>query len=248
MDSATGIERIRAQLATIRDDAIALEAEYADELATVRPEFREGARNLVHYLALRESDTEQVRVALRRLGLYSLAHAERNVLGSLDAVLRAIDALTSGIPVDPEVLEAAIHTRNPSSGEHRQAILGPPPRGRDASIMVTLPAEAAYNRALVDEMLAAGMNLARINCAHDDEDTWKLMIDNVRAAAAESGTECRVVMDLAGPKLRTGELRPGPRVMHIRPRRDPMGRVIAPRRVRLIPDDALRRGTKAAVI
>jgi pyruvate kinase len=248
MDSAAGIESIRALLASIRDDAIALESEYADDLASVRPEFREGARNLVHYLALRKSDTEQLRTALRRLGLYSLAHAERNVLGSLDAVLRAIDALSSGEAVAPEVLEAAIRTRNPSAEAHRQAILGPAPADRDVSIMVTLPTEAAHNRVLVDEMLAAGMNLARINCARDDADTWKRMIDNVHAAAADAGTECRVIMDLPGPKLRTGELRPGPRVMHIRPKRDPMGRVIAPRRVRLIPDDALRRGTKAAVI
>lgn len=248
MDSAAGIESIRALLASIRDDAIARESKYADELASVRPEFREGARNLIHYLALRNADTEQLRTALRRLGLYSLAHAERNVLGSLEAVLRAIDALTRGEAVASEVLEEAIRTRNPSAEMHRQAILGPAPADRDVSIMVTLPTEAAHNRVLVDEMLAAGMNLARINCAHDDAATWKRMIDNVRAATAESGTECRVIMDLTGPKLRTGELRAGPRVMHIRPKRDPMGRVIAPRRVRLIPDDALRRGTKAAVI
>jgi pyruvate kinase len=55
-------------------------------------------------------------------------------------------------------------------------------------------------------------------------------------------------MDLAGPKLRTGELKPGPGVIHIRPKRDPKGRVIAPRRVRLIPEDMLQRGTKVAVV
>jgi len=55
-------------------------------------------------------------------------------------------------------------------------------------------------------------------------------------------------MDLAGPKIRTGDLRPGPRVFHIRPRRDPMGRTIAPRRIRFIPDDTAWHGTKTAVI
>jgi len=101
---------------------------------------------------------------------------------------------------------------------------------------------------LSDEMLAAGMNLARINCAHDDPTTWKRMVENLRRAADDEGTECRIVMDLSGPKLRTGELKPGPRVIHIRPKRDPMGRVIAPRRIRLIPDDVLQRGTKDAII
>jgi len=74
------------------------------------------------------------------------------------------------------------------------------------------------------------------------------MIRNVRAASAEAKKDCRIIMDLAGPKLRTGVLRPGPRVMHLRPRRDPLGRVIAPRRIRVIPDDIQWRGTKAAVI
>jgi pyruvate kinase len=103
--------------------------------------------------------------------------------------------------------------------------------------MVTLPTEAADNPLLVAEMLAAGMNLARINCAHDDPTTWNRMVENIRRAA-----------DDAGPKLRTGELKPGPRVIHIRPKRDPLGNVIAPRRIRLIPDDVLQHGTKAAVI
>ena len=78
--------------------------------------------------------------------------------------------------------------------------------------------------------------------------TWETMIANVRQAAADAGVECRIIMDLAGPKLRTGELKPGPGVIHIRPKRDPLGRVIAPRRIRLIPDDVLQRGTKVAVV
>lgn len=131
---------------------------------------------------------------------------------------------------------------------HRAAILGKSPRGRDACIMVTLPAEAGTNPTLVEEMLKAGMNVARINCAHDDADTWHDMITNVRQAATKSATECRIFMDLAGPKLHTGELAPGPRVIHIRPKRDPLGRIIAPRRVRLIPDDAVQRGSKSAVL
>ena len=131
---------------------------------------------------------------------------------------------------------------------HRTAVLGPCPDGRDVSIMVTLPVEAASNPTLVEEMIEAGMNVARINCGHDDAKTWQAMVDNVRAAAGGAGTECRIFMDLAGPKLRTGELAPGPRVMHIRPKRDPLGRVIAPRRIRLIPDDTVQRGTKSAVI
>jgi pyruvate kinase len=248
MDEYADFGQIRDLLQDIRDRAVALESTYADDLTRVHPEFLEGARNLVHYLEMRKSNTPALRTALRRLGLYSLAHAERNVLGSIHAVLRALDALAGVGEPDPDVLARAIRAANPTADQHRRAMLGPSPEGRKASIMVTLPTEAADNPVLVEEMLLAGMNVARINCAHDDPDTWERMIANVRNAARDADTECRIMMDLAGPKLRTGELAPGPGVIHIRPKRDPMGRVIAPRRVRLIPEDVVQRGTKSAVI
>lgn len=248
MSASASVEEVREQLAAIRERALALEDEYEAELGQVHPEFREGAHNLVHYLALHETDTQRLRRSLRHLGLYSLAHAERNVLGSVGAVQHALARLSGDDVGSADTPAAALQSWNPMADEHRRAILGPVPEGRAASIMVTLPTEAAENPLLVAEMIAAGMNLARINCAHDEPETWERMIANVRSAASDAGTECRVVMDLAGPKLRTGELLPGPRVIHIRPKRDPLGRVIAPRRIRLIPDDMIQRGTKVAVV
>jgi len=242
------IERVSEQLRAIYDRAERLEAKYAEDLDRVHPEFREGARNLVHYLALRKSDTHELRQDLRHLGLSSLAHAERNVLGSIRAVQLALDHLAGNGTTTAEELSQVLAARSPSADLHREAILGPSPEGRDVSIMVTLPTETADNPDLVTEMLTAGMNLARINCAHESPPAWERMIANVRQAAAEATTDCKIIMDLSGPKLRTGELKPGPKVIHIRPKRDPLGRVVAPRRIRLIPDDTLQRGTKVAVI
>jgi pyruvate kinase len=67
------------------------------------------------------------------------------------------------------------------------------------------------------------MRIARINCAHDDAEAWKAMAAKVRAAA--DGRPCLVAMDLAGPKLRTGPLAPGPKVLRVRPIRDALGQV-----------------------
>ena len=248
MASCAEIEQVSEQLRAIHDRALALETKYEADLAQVHPDFQEGARNLVHYLALRKADTHELRNNLRRLGLSSLEFAERNVLGSIEAVELALARLSGGGDANPESLTEALQRRNPTADVHRRAMLGPSPEGRDVSIMVTLPTEAADNPTLVAEMIAAGMNVARINSAHDDAGAWEKMVANVRQAATDAGTECRSIVDLAGPKLRTGELKPGPRVIHIRPKRDPMGRVVAPRRIRLIPDDVLQRGTKVAVI
>ncbi len=68
--------------------------------------------------------------------------------------------------------------------------------------MVTFPSEAATDPALVERWLARGMNMARINCAHDSADAWAAMVDNIRRAQTVTGRSCAIEMDLAGPKIR----------------------------------------------
>jgi pyruvate kinase len=103
---------------------------------------------------------------------------------------------------------------------------------------VTLPPEAASDPALVLALVEDGMNLARINCAHDGIDAWAAMIGHVRAASAATGRVCLVAMDLPGPKVRTGPLADGPRVIKLRPTRDALGRVTAPARCWLTPAES----------
>jgi len=241
------IALVDARLQEIDEQCRLFESRYAPDLLAVHPEYRESARNLVHYLALRASDIQGLQEDLQSLGLSSLGRAERNVMASVHSVQSALRSMTGSTETNDDEPEA-LQLRNPDADTHRKAILGETPDGRDVSIMVTLPREAATNCALVTEMLSAGMSVARINCAHDDENVWADMIRNVRTASDTTGRNCRIVMDLAGPKIRTGDLLPGPKVFHIRPRRDPMGRTIAPRRIRFIPDDTVWRGTKTAVI
>nr|WP_286195476.1 pyruvate kinase [Synechococcus sp. CCAP 1479/9] len=107
--------------------------------------------------------------------------------------------------------------------------------------MVTLPAEAAERPALVAELLAAGMTIARIDCAHDDPVVWGRMVEALRAARVASGRPCVIAMDLAGPQLRTGQLAPQPAVIRARPRRDRMGRPTQPVRILVVPPGALPR-------
>ncbi|HSG58598.1 MAG TPA: pyruvate kinase [Woeseiaceae bacterium] len=241
------IASVRDQLAAIAERAREFEHRYGEELAAVHPAYRESARNLVHYLALRADDIRDLQEQLAAMGLASLGRAECHVLATVGAVQATLESLASGTRAIPPARNGELGLRSARAEINIRAILGAVPEGRDVSIMVTLPREAGKDEELVAGMIAAGMNIARINCAHDDESVWAAMIENVRRAADSAGTECRIIMDLAGPKLRTGDLEPGPRVFHLRPRRDPLGRIIAPRRVRLIADDLVWHGTKAAV-
>jgi pyruvate kinase len=69
--------------------------------------------------------------------------------------------------------------------------------------MVTLPSEAAEDGDLIHALVAAGMDAARINCAHDDAAAWHKMIAHVRTAEHDLGRRCIVYADLPGPKVRT---------------------------------------------
>ena len=248
MTKSEKIAQAITRLEQIGEQCEAFESKFADPLAAVHREYRESARNLVHYLALRESDIRDLQEILATLGLSSLGRAERNVMASLQVVRNALGAI-AGEPITTEKAEPAdLELRNPGAGAHKEAILGETPNHRDVSIMVTLPPEAGDHDSLVQDMLMAGMSVARINCARDNKEVWSRMIRKVRDASADTGRRCPVVMDLAGQKFRTGDLQTGPRVIHLRPKRDPMGRTIAPRRVRFIPDDAVWRGTKSAVV
>ncbi|MGZ3519159.1 MAG: pyruvate kinase [Vulcanimicrobiaceae bacterium] len=72
--------------------------------------------------------------------------------------------------------------------------------------MVTLPSEAATDYALVRGLVGAGMDCARINCAHDDHDAWVAMTEHVRRASDETSRSCKLYFDIAGPKVRTAQV------------------------------------------
>jgi pyruvate kinase len=98
-----------------------------------------------------------------------------------------------------------------------------------------MPSEAASDYVLVRELLACGMNCMRINAAHDDEVAWKGMIENLRCAERELGKPCKVLMDVPGPKLRTGPTGSARGVIKVSPKRDSLGNVMEKAKIWLAP-------------
>ena len=101
--------------------------------------------------------------------------------------------------------------------------------------MVTQPTQASHDYELVYNMVKNGMNCARINCAHDSPEVWEKIINNVKKAAHTLSKNVKITMDLAGPKIRTGAIQPGPRVRKFTPERDALGNVISPSIIILAP-------------
>jgi pyruvate kinase len=245
--TSLGTDELVETLRSVRDSALALEEVCRGELALVGENDRPSARNLVHYLAARQFDLRPVQRELARRGLSSLGRAESHVLATIDAVLGHLgawddgtDARAAGDP-PPSVADGTELLER-----HTVAALGRLPPGDRVRLMVTLPSEAAFDPTVVNELVAAGMDMARINCAHDDPDAWRTMAAIVREAGRVHGRQVRVAFDLAGPKLRTGPLGDGPRVVRIRPFRTVDGHVQHQARVRfqgsvgdpMIPDPA----------
>ncbi len=236
------LDGLPAELEAIRRESFAAEGEYARELARVPPTMLASARNLIHYLAFRRRDLRGLQHKLAVRGFSSLGRAEGHVLATIDAVLAQLIGASS--PPDLPTGSTVGFDEGRRILDERTALLlgpldrGPPERTRRADhIMVTMPSEAAVDFELVRDLILVGMDCMRINCAHDAPPVWEEMVRNLGRARRETGCECRLLMDLAGPKLRTGPMEPGPRAVFISPHRDPRGVLIAPALVWLTPDD-----------
>ena len=189
----------------LMDEVLLLRAAASEEsmfsgLAKVGP----GVANLGHYLALRHRDLRGVQRQLMPLGLSSLGRMESRVLPTLDAVLGALGALSGRISPYAVPDASTYFAGETRLAEATDRLFGAPAEHRRGRIMVTLPGEAAEDAAFILDLDQSGMDCARINCAHDDADQWRKMANHVRAAGQAVGRDIRVLMDIAGPKIRTG--------------------------------------------
>ncbi len=225
-------DRLIPALEALRQQVLDLADAHQAELQQIQPRHQDSARNLIHYLALRQSDLRDLQQNLALLGLSRLGRVEAHVRSSIDAVLDALRAL-AGLPHSGQGSHSSVNIKTGGMylNEHAHSLLGAGGGRRGTRIMVTMPSEAAADPDLVRDLLVAGMDIMRINCAHDDADAWKAMIGHLRAAERATGRTCRVYADLAGPKLRTGAIQALGRVTKIKARRDLWGRVTTPARV-----------------
>jgi pyruvate kinase len=80
---------------------------------------------------------------------------------------------------------------------------------RRAKIVGTLgPATSSAEQ--VRALVAAGLDVARLNMSHGDHSGHRAVYDAVRAACDDSGRSVGVLADLQGPKIRLGRFAAGP--------------------------------------
>ncbi|EFJ18654.1 hypothetical protein SELMODRAFT_112650 [Selaginella moellendorffii] len=62
---------------------------------------------------------------------------------------------------------------------------------------------------ILENLLRAGMNVARFNFSHGSHDYHRETVSNLRAAMASTKILCAVMLDTKGPEIRTGMLKDG---------------------------------------
>ena len=65
---------------------------------------------------------------------------------------------------------------------------------------------ASSSRAILEQMISAGMNIARLNFSHGDFADHLRAIEHIRAASETVGRRVAIMADLSGPKIRIGTL------------------------------------------
>lgn len=192
--------------------------------------FTRGARNLAHYLALRQFDLRHLQDRLAQVGLSSLGRSEASVMSTLEAVIDLLKRATdkSYQMADQNPSESGFNRGQQLLDQHSIELFGPFHQNSKVHVMVTLATETAWNYELIQALLEKGMTCARINCAHDTPVLWRNMIKNIRRAETETGNTCRILMDLAGHKIRTGAIALGSPVHHIKVKKNVDGKVITP--------------------
>ncbi len=202
-----------------------------DDLESIRPELlmaRETLKsdhpryqsllNLKQYLILRSKDRTRLQEKLFLMSLSSLGRSYAHVAASIDTLYDQIRSSLHQDEISEEEMAAvhhltiaeAIKMASKNSTELFGGEVSAKLSKQNTAIMVTLPSHAADNDGeLIQGLADTGVNVFRINTAHDTPETWKAMADVIARINHKRSADNRVkiFVDLAGPKIRTGKIR-----------------------------------------
>jgi pyruvate kinase len=229
------LKQLLNSIEQIIESVLKAEKDYSAYLDKIHEKNLDSAQNLIYYRNMRSKDLSKIQKQLGRLGLSRFAKAQSHVLSSLYVNRSILSSLINRDKITMEQADFSFALGQNKVRKNAKALLGEANKGRRTRIMVTLPSEAADNYILVERMLMAGMNCARINCAHDHPEAWHKMAAHVRKAAEKLNRPCQVAMDLGGPKIRTGPLAMGPMIKKYRPAKNERGEIVTPLQVCLSP-------------
>lgn len=171
--------------------------DFSHLIETVNIDYKHSASNLIDYLVFRSENLQSIQESLHYYGLSSLASSESHIKSQIENVLSLLGDINSNANTTGFIEGTNQLIQNTKS------LFGDNLKKDTPFIMVTLDANLATNYKNIISLLKNGMNIARINCAHDNENIWLKIIKNIKKASIKTNKPCKIYMDLAGPKIRT---------------------------------------------
>lgn len=199
MESINITKRIKKSLKDIESSMVNEVEKRSSILSEIHTSQLIAAKNMLHYLTLRKEDIRALQNDLHSMGLSSLASSESHIRSQLQAINQR---LGKRYKVEDEEI-CSFEWCQANIAHKSKKLFGERDNDFVPSLMVTFDTSFATNYALIKSLLLNGMNVARINCAHDDEAVWSGMISKLKKACFQTGKACKIYMDLAGPKIRT---------------------------------------------
>src|SRR5215469_5619731 len=85
--------------------------------------------------------------------------------------------------------------------------------GNKTKIVATI-GPASETSEMLERLVRAGVNVARLNFSHGDFTAHAKGIERIRSAAKIVGRRVAIMADLPGPKMRIGKIEPEPIQLH----------------------------------
>ena len=201
------ISELESGIRQIFDRIVQSESKINQIASHVHPQYRLSAKNLYRYLILRSFDLRQFHDHLSDLGISSLRSAEGYVYTGLLNVVKLLN-LVHGQPWQEPLNIEKVGYRQSSQllKNHANLLFNEYNKEHFTEIMVSMANEMADDPDLIKKLTSEGMEIARINLSHGNQEIWSAMIHNIKKVRKETGKELKIYMDLSGPKIRTSEI------------------------------------------
>lgn len=225
-------------LKKIKNFIINKEKKWTDKINKVPTGKLSSAHNFLHYLALRQIDLRKIQNTLSSYGLSSLGRSESHVLNNLNEVIHRLEATLGKTKAKKHKKKLNFISATESEmilAKNSSNIFGAKHPSRNAYIMVTASDAEEWTSLHCEKLIKSGMNLTRINCAHGNAEDWLQIINNVKMAARKNKKNVKILMDLAGPKIRTLPIWEEEPFEIFKPKKNKLEEVTAPALIPLIP-------------
>ena len=174
----TTIQELAQELADLEASLIEVTHEFDVYLEQIPKDQRVAAINLIQYLYFRSKDRKSLQEKLHYYGFSALSNSENHLHRQVQTIRERLGHTYAKGELNPCTYKFSRKRLEQNS----KLLFGKQAQAKMPSVMVTFATDFAENPELIERLLLNGMQVARINCAHDDQGLWLKMIKQIKAA------------------------------------------------------------------